>query len=85
MAANLDFLSEQFKLFFIHKSPRYFLPSFESTGLSVQEKKHKIDFQDGSNLGDLSYLLSTSPLYVLRSLESNGQGCRRSSDLKAIF
>ena len=24
-----------------------FLPSFESTGLSVQEKKRKIDFQDG--------------------------------------
>ena len=24
-----------------------FLPGFESTGLSVQEKKRKIDFQDG--------------------------------------
>ena len=28
-----------------------FLPSFESTGLSVQEKKRKIDFQDGGHLG----------------------------------
>ena len=32
----------------IYKSPRYLLPSFESFGLSVQEKKLKIDFQDGS-------------------------------------
>ena len=31
----------------IYKSPKYFLPSFKSTGLSVQEKKRKIDFQDG--------------------------------------
>ena len=31
----------------IYKSPKCFLPSFESTGLSVQEKKQKIDFQDG--------------------------------------
>ena len=30
------------------KSPKCFLPSFESTGLSVQEKKRKIDFQDAS-------------------------------------
>ena len=32
----------------------YFLPSFESVGLSIQEKKSKIDFQDGvqgSHLG----------------------------------
>ena len=32
------------------KSPRCFLPSFESIGLSVQ-KKGKIDFQDGHHLG----------------------------------
>ena len=38
-------------LFFIYKSPRHFPPSLESTGLSVQEKKHKIDFQDGGHLG----------------------------------
>ena len=30
---------------------RCFLPSFESIGLSLQEKKQKIDFQDGSHLG----------------------------------
>ena len=34
-------------IFFIYKSPRCFLPSFKSIGLSVLEKKGKIDFQDG--------------------------------------
>ena len=47
MAAILDFWSEQFYLFLIYKSPRRLLPSFKSIGLSVQEKKRKIDFQDG--------------------------------------
>ena len=32
-------------------SPQCFLASLESTGLSVQEKKRKIDFQDGGHLG----------------------------------
>ena len=31
----------------MYKSPRCFLLSFESLGLSVQEKKQNIDFQDG--------------------------------------
>ena len=39
--------------FFIYKSPRCFLPSFESIGLSVQKKKRKIGFQDGCHLGFL--------------------------------
>ena len=51
MAAIWDFLSQRFELFFINKSPRCFLPSFESIGLSVQKKKAKIDFQDGRHLG----------------------------------
>ena len=50
-AAILDLQSEQFEIFFIYKSPRCFLPIFKSTGLSVQEKKRKIDFQHGSHLG----------------------------------
>ena len=33
-------------LFFIYKEPRYFLSCFQSFGLSVQEKKHKTDFQE---------------------------------------
>ena len=51
MAAILDFLLQQFELFFIYKSPRCFLPSLESIGLSVQKKEGKIDFQDGHHLG----------------------------------
>ena len=43
-ATILDFRSEWFKLFFIHKSSCYFLSSFESMGLSVQEEKF-IDFK----------------------------------------
>ena len=50
MAAVWDFLSQRFKLFFIYKPPRCFLPSFKSIGLSVQKKKGKIDFQDSRHL-----------------------------------
>ena len=32
-------------------SPRCFLQGFKSIGLLVQEKKGKIDFQDGRHLG----------------------------------
>ena len=59
MVAILDFQSEQFKLFLIYKSPQCFLLSFESTGLSVQEKKQKIDFQDGSHGGYLGVPIKT--------------------------
>ena len=46
MAAILDLRSARFQLFFfIYKSHRCFLASLESIGLSVQEKKRKIDFQ----------------------------------------
>ena len=45
MATGISDQSD-FSYFFIYKSPRYFLPSFESIGLSIQEKKRKIDFQD---------------------------------------
>ena len=51
MAAILGFRLEQYLLFLLCKLPQYFLPSFESIGLLVQEKKRKIDFQDGGHLG----------------------------------
>ena len=55
-----------FSYFLIYKSPRCFLPSLESTGLSVQEKKRKIDFQDGRHGGHLEFpidmILSTFDL-----------------------
>ena len=58
MVAILDLQSEQFWLFFfISKSPQCFLPSFKSTGPSVQEKKRKIDFQDGRHCGHLGFLI----------------------------
>ena len=47
----MDFRSEGFWLFLIYKSSQYSLPSFQSIGLPVQEKKGKIDFQDGGHLG----------------------------------
>ena len=34
--------------------------SFESTGLSVQEKKRKIDFQDGHHGGHLGFPIGTT-------------------------
>ena len=56
MAGHLGFpISTIFQLFFIYKSPRCFLASLESIGLSVQEKKRKIDFQDGCHGGYLGF------------------------------
>ena len=43
----------------IYKSPWCFLASLESIGLSVQEKKRKIDFQDGGHGGHLGYMIGT--------------------------
>ena len=45
--------------FLIYKSPQYFLPSFESTGLSFQKEKRKIDFQDGCHGGHLGFPIGT--------------------------
>ena len=55
MAAILDLQSARFKLFLIYKSPQCFPLSFESTGLSVQEKKCKTDFQDGGHGDHLGF------------------------------
>ena len=55
MAAIFDFRSEQFYLYLIYKSAWCFIPSFKSIGLSVQEKKRKIDFQDGHHGGYLGF------------------------------
>ena len=59
MAATLDFLSKRFSLFLIYKSRWCFLPSFESVGFSIQEKKWKIDFQDGGHGGHLGFPIGT--------------------------
>ena len=54
MVASLDFWSELLLLLLSYKLPRYFLPSFRSIGLSVQEN-FKIDFQDGNHGGHLGF------------------------------
>ena len=43
----------------LNKSSRCFLASLESIGLSVQEKKGKIDFQDGCHGGHLGFPIGT--------------------------
>ena len=77
VAASLDFQSELFKLFSINKSPWYFLSSFRSIGLSVQEKKSKIDFQDGGHDSHLGFLigviLATFDLQVAQTLPTKVQ------------
>ena len=75
MAAILDFQSARFSLFLIYKSPRCFLASLEAIGLSVQEKKRKIDFQDGGHLGfpmGMILAIFDLPRCFLASLESTG-------------
>ena len=74
MAASLDFQSQ---LFLMYKSHRYFLPSFKSIGLSVQQKKFQIHFWNGGGgghaefpLGMIFAILSTS--YFLSSFELIG-------------
>ena len=48
-----------FSYFFIYKSSWCFLASSESIGLSVKEKKRKIDCQDGGHGGHLGFPIST--------------------------
>ena len=50
---HFKFLSERFLAILSYKSPENFLSSFESTGLSVQEEKFKLDIQDGDCGGHL--------------------------------
>ena len=59
MEAILDFQLARFELFFMYKSSRCFLASLESIGLSVQEKKRKIAFQDDCHGGHLDFLISS--------------------------
>ena len=64
VAAILDFDRINFS-FFICKLPRFLLSSFKSIGLSVQEKKFNIDFQDTDHLGfPIRTILTTFDLQV---------------------
>ena len=54
--------------------PRYFLPSFESVGLLVQEKKHKIELQDGGHLGfPTGIILAIFDLQIIMMLPTRFQ------------
>ena len=44
MAAPILDFERNILSFFIYMLPKYFPPSFESFGISVQEKKRKIEF-----------------------------------------
>ena len=46
-------------IFFISKSPRYFLPNFKSIGISIQEIKFKIDFQDSGHGSHFEFPIET--------------------------
>ena len=68
MAAIMDFWSE---CFFLLDLPWYILPSFESISLSIQEKKFKIDFQDGGYGGHLGFpICYFSKLFVTSHLNT---------------
>ena len=72
-----DFQSELFQLFLTYKTPQYFLPSFKSIGLSVQEKKLKIDFKAGEHGSQLGFrirtILATFDLHVTLTLPTKFQ------------
>ena len=67
------------KPFLIYKSSPCFLPSFKSFSLSVQEKKRKIDFQDGhprrlywiSDRNNFSYLNSETTVMLPTKFQDN--------------
>ena len=59
MAAMADIRLARFYLFLIYKSPQCLQPSLESIGLSVQEKKLNMDFQDHGHGGHLGVRIRT--------------------------
>ena len=66
------------------------MPSFESIGFLVQEKKRKINFQDGSYFRFLiGKILAIFDLQVTLMLPTRfrelAQGCRRSRLLKQLL
>ena len=48
------------------ESPSCFLPSFKSIGLSVQEKKQKLDFQDGRHGRHLGFPRTVLAIFDLQ-------------------
>ena len=77
MEAILDFQSQSNELFLTCKSPRLFLPSFKSISLYVQEKKLKMDFQDGHYHRQLEFpfwtILAIFDLQITQTLPTKFQ------------
>ena len=59
MAAILDLQSVRFFAIFDLQVTRMPPTKFSATGVSVQEKKRKIDFQDGGHGGHLGFPIGT--------------------------
>ena len=54
-----SWISNQNDFSYFSSSPRCFLLSYKSSGPSVQEKKQKIDFQNGHHGGHLGFPIGT--------------------------
>ena len=67
---DLGFSTKYGRLFIINKSPCYFLSSFESIGLSVQEE-FKLDFQDRRHGGHLEFRIETVSAFFLSTSYSD--------------
>ena len=79
----LDVWSEQFWLFLVYMS--HILPSFKSIGLSVQEKKRKLDFQEDDHLGfSIGMILATFDLQVTLMLPTKFQSVGHNSSAWAL-
>ena len=78
-------------IFFIYKSPQYFLSSFESMVLSMQENRFKINFQDGYCCGDLVILIETIlgmfglQVTMMLSIKSIGLSVQETAVMEAIL
>ena len=74
---------------FIYRSPRYVLPRFESAGLSVQEKKFKICFQDCNVVAILDFWSEQIQLFLSTSRSDtpflSGQSAFSFRSSKQIF
>ena len=72
-----SWISNQNDFSYFSSSPRCFLLSYKSSGPSVQEKKQKIDFQNGHHGGHLGFpigtILAIFDLQVTRMLPTKFQ------------
>ena len=72
MVAIFDFWSEWFQLFWSTSHPEFFLSSLKTIGLWSQEKKQKIDFQNGDR--HLGFPIGTIfTVFYLRHLNASYQ------------